>query len=180
MSESKNKAKEGRNSKGHFAKGNQIQRLTAKDILGNNKKYETPELLLDRCLDYFEDVDNNPSVSHEITTTNKGSQTTKEVYKKNPYTLEGLCVFLRLYSLRDYRGRPEFSQVFSFIDKVIYNNKFSGASRGDFSATIIARDLGLTEKTDNKNENINTEAKMTDEERDRRIEELRRKMDGGG
>ena len=166
-------------TKAQFEKGNQIQRLTARDILGNNKKYETPELLLDRCLDYFEDVDNNPSVSHEITTTNKGSQTTKEVYKKNPYTLEGLCVFLRLYSLRDYRGRSEFSHVFSFIDKVIYNNKFSGASRGDFSATIIARDLGLTERTDNSNNNTNTNTEMTPEERDRRIAELEKKMRRG-
>lgn len=168
--------KYGRNEKGHFAKGNQIQRLTAKDILGNNKKYETPEDLLNKALEYFEYIDNNPSVSHEITTTNKGSQTTKEIYKKNPYTIDGLCVFLKLTTLKHYRKRSEFLPVFNYIDKVIYNQKFSGATRGDFSATIIARDLGLVDKTDNKNENTNTNTEMTPEERDRRIKELEKKM----
>ena len=173
---SKRKTKEGRNEKGHFAKGNQIQ-LTARDILGNNKRYETPEAMLDRCLDYFDSIDQSPSVSHEITTTNKGTQTTKEVYKKNPYTLFGLTLFLGLTTLRHYRDRSEYSQVFEYIDKRIYDQKFSGASRGDFSATIIARDLGLTDKTESKNET--TVIEMTDEERERRIEELKRKMNGG-
>ena len=124
----------------------------------------------------FEYIDNNPSVSHEITTTNKGSQTTKEIYKKNPYTIDGLCVFLKLTTLKHYRKRSEFLPVFNYIDKVIYNQKFSGATRGDFSATIIARDLGLVDKTDNKNENTNTNTEMTPEERDRRIKELEKKM----
>ena len=163
-------SKEGRDEKGRFAKGNQIQRLTARDLLGKKPRFKTPDDLLQACYDYFDYVNNNPSVSHEIITSGT-KQTTKEVYKKNPYTWEGLCVFLGLSSLRYYKGKAEFEHVFTYIDKMIYHNKFEGASRGDFNATIIARDLGLRDKQEIEK----TVTKLSGEERDKKIKELLKK-----
>jgi hypothetical protein len=163
-------AKEGRDEKGRFAKGNQIQRLTAADLLGKKPRFKTPDDLLQKCLDYFDYVDNNPSVSHEIITSGD-KQTTKEVYKKNPYTWEGLCVYLGMSTLKYYKTKTEFDPVFEYLDKRIYNQKFEGASRGDFNATIIARDLGLRDKQEVEKTTI----KLDGEDRDKRIKELLKK-----
>jgi hypothetical protein len=63
---------------------------------------------------------------------------------------------LDIESLRDYKTNPnykDFSQVITRIGKVIYTNKFEGASAGVFNHNIIARDLGLKDQTENKNTN---------------------------
>ncbi len=56
---------------------------------------------------------------------------------------------------RDYRDNTddrytEFKAVIRAISQEMYANKFEGAAVGVYNANIIARDLGLTEKTDNK------------------------------
>ena len=38
------------------------------------------------------------------------------------------------------------------IDREIYNDKYSGAAVGVYHNNIIARDLGLSEKVDNKHD----------------------------
>jgi hypothetical protein len=42
-------------------------------------------------------------------------------------------------------------EVITRIDKYIYNQKFEGAAAGFLNPNIIARDLGLADKTDNNN-----------------------------
>jgi hypothetical protein len=60
-----------------------------------------------------------------------------------------LELFVDIHSLRDYKKNPDykgFSQVITKIEKVIYNQKFTGAAAGFLNPNIIARDLGLAEK----------------------------------
>ena len=60
-------------------------------------------------------------------------------------------------TLREYRKRREFSGVVRAIDESIKNQKFDGAAAGFFNANIIARDLGLKDKSEVLNRNINAD-----------------------
>lgn len=45
----------------------------------------------------------------------------------------------------------DFSSVITRVAEIVYNQKFSGAA-GFFKANIISRDLGLAERSDNRND----------------------------
>jgi hypothetical protein len=84
------------------------------------------------------------------------------------FTWDGLELYLDIYSLRDYKTKPEykdFSQVITRIEKIIFNQKFTGAASGFLNPNIIARDLGLTDKVESKNTNLNINSvELTDKE----------------
>jgi hypothetical protein len=85
-----------------------------------------------------------------------------------PYTLEGLCLYLdcsisyfrvfkarflkeeegKEYSKEELKLREGFATVISRIEQTCYRQKFDGAAVGNFNANIIARDLGLRDKTE--------------------------------
>lgn len=132
-------------------KGNQFWKLRTKH--GRDKLFESPQVLWEEACKYFEWCDANPFNEIDY----KGKDATQVVLPKmRPYTWEGLEIFLNIDSLREYKTNEsykEFSQVITRIGKIIYSQKFSGAASGFFNPNIIARDLGLKEQTDNKNDN---------------------------
>jgi len=67
-----------------------------------------------------------------------------------PYTLTGLFVFLDIdkSTWAEYKKREDFTPITTRIEAIMYTQKFEGASVGAFNASIIARDLGLVDKTD--------------------------------
>ena len=76
------------------------------------------------------------------------------VPKLRPFTLAGLCVHLGIgrSTWRGYRARPAFSPVIEWVESTVWVNQFEGAAADLLNANIIARDLGLADKTDNKTE----------------------------
>jgi hypothetical protein len=71
-----------------------------------------------------------------------------------PFTKEGFALACGLSGwdvIESWKKREGFMEVITRIDKYIYNQKFEGAAAGFLNPNIIARDLGLAEKTDNKN-----------------------------
>ncbi|MGG4603137.1 terminase small subunit, partial [Alcaligenaceae bacterium Me47] len=68
-------------------------------------------------------------------------------------TLMGLCLFLDV-SIKQWNvwrdGRPDLSEVISRAEAVIYQQKFSGAAADLLNANIIARELGLADKSVNE------------------------------
>lgn len=128
-------------------KGNQFWKLADPECLGKPRLFKTPKDLWEACKPYFEHVDNNPFVTTETTQSEKGTYL-KEVNHKIPYTWEGLYTFLGISNLDRYREKEEYAAIITHIGSIIRNHKFSGASAGIFNANIIARDLGLMEKTD--------------------------------
>ena len=79
--------------------------------------------------------------------------TKEELPKMRAYTWDGLELYLDIASLRDYKTNPDykdFSQVITRIEKIIYNQKFTGAAAGFLNSNIIARDLGLSDKKETK------------------------------
>lgn len=65
-------------------------------------------------------------------------------------TLDGLHLFLDIHhdTWAEYRKREDLSAVVTRVEKAIRSQKFAGAAADLLNANIIARDLGLSDKTD--------------------------------
>lgn len=128
------------------------------------KAIETPEKMWELFLEYVADVDDNPATKEEQARGGKlkidldsVEINDKVVFKvQRPYSWVGFEAFLALKgvicsNLSEYKsnrkgGYEAYSEVVACIDKIMYNQKFEGATMGHFNANLIARDLGLAEK----------------------------------
>lgn len=149
----KNKRQSGPNlSPCPFPIGNQYWRLRSKH--GRDKLFTTPELLWEAACEYFQWCQDNP-LKEVKAFAYQGEVTTAELPKMRAMTISGLCLYLHCNEdyFRQFRLnlRPEekdFSWVLDQIEATIYNQKFQGAAADLLNASIIARELGLAEKTD--------------------------------
>lgn len=151
-------------------KGNQFWKIRSKH--GRDKLFKSPKLLMQAAIEYFEWCDKNPWIKKEqlkqpkVIKEKDGSQRVEaiaDIPTARPYTLSGLCIYLGVHStyfnefkegLKPKEGdkwsrkNKDFSQVVHAIEEIIRTQKYEGAAVGAFNASIIARDLGLTEKQD--------------------------------
>lgn len=129
-------------------KGNSFWKLAVKKP-GRKRVFESPSVLKNAALEYFESVDANPFTEEKVFCS-QGEIITHEVKKKRPYTVKGMCIFFRIdeTTWHVYKKREEFFGVIGIIESIIYTQKFEGATCGFFKDNIIARDLGLTDKTE--------------------------------
>jgi hypothetical protein len=140
--------------------GNQFWKLRSKH--GRDKLFETPDLLWQAACEYFEWCENNP-LYETRGFAYQGIVTKEEFPKMRAMTLSQLCFYLHcsdsyfrtFKSLLSQKKETELDQdekdfltVIHEIETIIYNQKFQGASADLLNANIIARDLGLSEKTD--------------------------------
>ena len=125
--------------------------------LGKPKALKSPEHLWELATKYFEEVDANPILKEELLKGGERAGQAVNLRLKRPYTWSGFSAFLFMnsivFKLDDYHrntdGRYDhFSGTLANIDSVMRTQKFEGASVGIFSANLIARDLGLSEKTE--------------------------------
>jgi hypothetical protein len=65
-------------------------------------------------------------------------------------TIAGLCIFLDIdqQTWANYRSYKDFFGVVSRVEAIIRVQKFEGASADLLNANIIARDLGLADKSE--------------------------------
>lgn len=119
--------------------------------VGKPPAFSSPEEMLERACEYFEWA-NKTVILEEKPFHFQGSITEHYVAHKRPYTQNGLCVFLGigLSTWHDYKKKPQYSAVIKEIESVMFEQKLAGAAVGQFNANIIARDLGLAEKTEQK------------------------------
>ena len=136
--------------------GNCFYMLRAKS--GRDKIFSSPEELKNAATEYFIACNNNPIFSVDY----RGKDVIQvDLPRQRVYTVKGLCIFLGVNS--DYfsdfkdliKGKTdeqskEFSRVITWINDVIYTNKFEGAASGMLNPVIISRDLGLKDQVENK------------------------------
>lgn len=118
--------------------------------LGKPPCFNSPEEMLERAIEYFKWCEDNPLGEHKIF-AQQGAIVDGEVKHRRPYTQAGLCVYLGISedTWRNYRDRkPAYFEVTKLITDAMYDQKFAGASAGIFNANIIARDLGLKDKSE--------------------------------
>lgn len=126
-------------------KGNQYYLLRSKD--GRDRIFKTPEELAEKANEYFNWCLDNPL--YEIDFKGKDAIQVK-IPKMRPFTIEGLCNFIDISvkSLYNYEAKKDFLQIVTRIRQIIYNQKFEGAASGFLNPNIIARDLGLKDRSD--------------------------------
>ena len=137
-------------------KGNQFWKLRNKH--GRDKLFATPALLWEAACEYFEWCEQNPLFESKAFAY-QGEITTATLPKMRAMTLSGLCFYLgcneqyfKTFKAQLPEGEKDFNTVVAEIETVIYNQKFQGAAADLLNANIIARDLGLADKTENKHD----------------------------
>lgn len=131
-------------------KGNEFWKLRSKH--GRDKLFATPKLLWEVAQEYFQSCIDNPIEAQD----NKGTKNVNTIKFLRPFTLKGFCIFCDAsenwfkefkYKL-DKEKDKDFFTVIHKIEDIIYTQKFEGATIGIYNANIIARDLGLSDKSE--------------------------------
>lgn len=146
--------------------GNQFWRNRSKH--GRDKLFASPEALWEAACEYFEWCDTNP-LKEKDWVGKDADQVNREHMRA--YTWSGLEFYLDVGSFRDYKTKEshkDFLQVITRIENVIYTQKFEGAAAGLLNANIIARDLGLADKSESK---VTVEQPLFDDDGDSDTEE---------
>jgi len=119
---------------------------------GAHKKYRSAAALWKACVKYFEWVDENPLYETKAFSY-QGDVITEDIPLMRAMTVSGLCVHLGItrktwmtYGEQDH----PFSEIHGEVSEIIWANKFEGGAAGLLNANLIARDLGLRERTDNQ------------------------------
>ena len=131
--------------------GNQFWKM--RSVHGREQLFATPELMWEAACEYFQWCEENPI---QDTRSFGGKQKVQR-----PFTMHGLCRFLGCNTVyfnhfetsidkKEDESSKDFSKVIIDIREAIYQQKFEHAAIGIFKDNIIARDLGLSEKTENR------------------------------
>ena len=122
---------------------------------GRDRIFKTANDLMEGANEYFNWVSDNPlgkAVVYQGDVMDEGEPLMRAM------TVKGLCIFLDVNS--DYLAAFEkgldlktddgkdFSRVITTIRDIIYEQKFTGAAAGLLNPNIIARDLGLKDKSE--------------------------------
>lgn len=116
--------------------------------VGRPATFENPDSLWKSCCGYFAWVDENP-LYEEKAFAYQGLVTTASLRKMRAMTIEAMCLFIGIsyQTWRNYCHRDEFLEVTSRVEAVIRSQKFEGAAAELLNPNIIARDLGLADKS---------------------------------
>lgn len=123
-------------------KGNKF--WEARSSHGRNPKFDSADALWAACCEYFEWVEKHPLFESKAFSY-QGEITVATLPKMRAMTIAGLCLFLDISddTWRNYKANQDLLGVVTRAEKVIYDQKFSGAAADLLNANIIARDLGL-------------------------------------
>lgn len=127
--------------------GNQFWK--ARSTHGRAPIFPNAEVLWNACTEYFAWVEENPLWESKPFAF-QGIVTVEKMPKMRAMTIAGLCIFLDIdrKSWDEYRGRQDFFPVTTRVEDIIRTQKFEGASADLLNANIIARDLGLADKSE--------------------------------
>lgn len=128
-------------------KGNKF--WEARSSHGRNPVFSNPNDLWDACCQYFQWVEDNPLSAAELVKY-QGKAKLSYVPKMRAMTEVSLCIFLGITfeTWSQYKKNKDFSDICNNVVDIIKTQKFQGASADMLNPSIIARDLGLTDKQD--------------------------------
>jgi hypothetical protein len=154
-------------------KGNRF--WEARSSHGRKPIFANPDELWTACVEYFKWNEDNPLFETKSYMF-QGAPVQDQIPKMRAMTLMGLCLFLDISqdAWRNYRQQEDFIEVTTRAEEIIRKQKFEGAAADQLNANIIARDLGLADKSELTGANGGPieYANMTDEELDRRLQAL--------
>lgn len=117
---------------------------------GSDPIYDSPDKLWRDCVEYFTWAQDNPLIEAKAFAY-EGVITMAEIPKARVMTVEGLCAHLGFTS-RSWRSwrddRKDLGPVIERVEEIIYTQKFELAAADLLNPALIARDLGLANKTE--------------------------------
>jgi hypothetical protein len=121
----------------------------ARSSHGRNPLFASADDLWAACAEYFVWVDANPLWEDKLVTF-QGAATHEPCAKMRAMTISGLCIFLDIgrRTWDGYRERDGFVPIVSRVEEIIRDQKFTGAAADLLNPNIIARDLGLADKSE--------------------------------
>jgi hypothetical protein len=127
--------------------GNQFWKARSKH--GRDRIFASADLLWEACCEYFQWVEDNPLFEMKPFAY-QGVVVQEPVAKMRAMTIGGLCIFLDIdeTTWRAWRDQEDFSTVITKAERIITAQKFAGAAADLLNANIIARDLGLADKSE--------------------------------
>lgn len=137
--------------------GNQFWKLRSKH--GRDRLFESAEMLWEAACEYFNWCDAHPWWKNEAIKSGDSAGKIIKVPTARPYTTQGLCLYLdcnvvyfnqfeKALDGREDEASKDFSKIASRIRETIYMQKFEGAAVGAFNSNLIARELGIAERTE--------------------------------
>lgn len=120
--------------------------------VGRSRAFETADDLREASLEYLAWADANP-LYEEKHFCAQGQILTAEIRKPRAVTIVGLCLHLGIsrFTWHNYRVSDEFDLVCEEIEDRMKQYKFENAVAGLMNPTLIARDIGLVEKSEVSN-----------------------------
>lgn len=141
---------------------------------GRKPIFESPDALWLKACEYFEWCHENPLYEMKAFNCGEMGIVQEPIAKMRAMTITGLCFFIGLsrQGWSEYKEKQDFSDIVGEVESVIYSQKFEGASAGLLNASIIAREIGLSNSDSNapsnQKESIELEIKRLELERIRR------------
>jgi hypothetical protein len=128
-------------------KGNDFWKV--RSTHGRKPIFAVPDDLWAAAVEYFEWVEANPLYEAKPFAY-QGDVTIATIAKMRAMTITGLCIFLDIsqQAWSEYKQRDGFGEITTRVDEIIRTQKFEGASADLLNANIIARDLGLADKSE--------------------------------
>lgn len=123
---------------------------------GRDHKYN-PESFWEEAVKYFEWIKDKTWVRNEAIKSGDMVGNIVSVPTSTPMSIASFCLFADIdeNTFQRYEkgeGYEDFWAVTKRVKSIIESQQFEGATVGAFNANIIARKLGLAEKTENKHE----------------------------
>lgn len=169
MSEDENKDEPQRNNKGQFVEGNEIWALRGDNHGGQTSKW-TAELIKEAFEGYKkQNASDYQKLCGAVKKDDDGNLSEPNfVPKEKPLTLVGLRLYMGIGSSTwsDWRrDRTDLAEIIEECEAACFKHCFDGAVTGAFKENIIARHLGLADKSETKH-NIDPLKAILDEIRE--------------
>ena len=131
---------------------NKFYELRSKD--GRDKLFNDPEVLKSEIVKYFTKVESKTLIKPELIKSGMDAGKQVELLIGDFPTKPELAIelgFAKWESLKNYKEYSlDFLEVITWAEETIANWKLKEAAIGNLNPNIIARDLGLADKTENK------------------------------
>ena len=131
-------------------KGNNYWQFREKH--GRDFKY-TPDTLWEEAVKYFEWISKKVWNKKEAIKSGELAGTLIDIPTQTPMSIESFCLYADIdrKTFDNYESNTkdyvDFFPIITRIRKIIESNQFEGATVGAYNPNIIARKLGLVEKT---------------------------------
>lgn len=118
------------------------------------KKF-TPEEWADMFIEYLNDRDGKVWNKKEPIKSGDRAGQLIDIPHQLPLTIESFCVFACIdtqtfYNYENRKGYEDYFEITTRIRGIIESDQLDGATVGAYNPNIIARKLGLTEKSEHK------------------------------